>query len=48
MGLDLGGFLSVYATLMDGDPLSLDWSIGGPVDGLLGTFAYVASFDAYF
>ncbi|KAK7443760.1 hypothetical protein VKT23_015543 [Stygiomarasmius scandens] len=36
MGLDLGGFLSVYATLIDGDPLSLDWSIGGSVHGLLG------------
>ncbi|KAF9025999.1 hypothetical protein BDZ89DRAFT_1135030 [Hymenopellis radicata] len=30
MGVDLGAFLSVYALVMDGDPLSLTWSIGGP------------------
>ncbi|KAF9026033.1 Cloroperoxidase [Hymenopellis radicata] len=43
MGLDLGAFLSVYALVMDGDPLSLKWSIGGPpssggiLSGILGS-----------
>lgn len=49
MGLDLGGFLAVYGTVFDGNPLSLTpgYSIGGPATsesilgglglGLLGT-----------
>ncbi|KAJ9091411.1 hypothetical protein QFC19_009121 [Naganishia cerealis] len=36
MGLDLGTFLSAYATLIDGDPVSLTWSIGGEQSTLLG------------
>ena len=32
MGLDLGGFLSAYSVLQDGDPLTLKWSIGGIAD----------------
>lgn len=33
MGRDLGGFLSAYATLIDGDPITQTWSIGGPPAG---------------
>ncbi|ORY86993.1 Chloroperoxidase [Protomyces lactucae-debilis] len=29
MGLDLGGFLSAYSVLQDGDPITQKWSIGG-------------------
>ncbi|KAJ9094060.1 hypothetical protein QFC21_006161 [Naganishia friedmannii] len=36
MGVDLGTFLSAYATLIDGDPASLTWSIGGEQSTLLG------------
>ncbi|THV02059.1 hypothetical protein K435DRAFT_717657 [Dendrothele bispora CBS 962.96] len=36
MGPDIGGILSVYATLMDADPTTLSWSIGGPFNGPLG------------
>jgi len=32
MGTDLGGFLSAYSVLQDGDPLTLKWSIGGIAD----------------
>ncbi|CCG81135.1 Putative uncharacterized protein [Taphrina deformans PYCC 5710] len=35
MGIDLGGFLSAYSVLTDGNPLSTKWSIGGIGD--LGT-----------
>ncbi len=43
MGVDLGAFLSLYAVAIDGDPLSLKWSIGGPpssggiLSGILGS-----------
>ena len=30
MGIDLGAFLAAYAVVIDGDPLDLSWSIGGP------------------
>lgn len=30
--------LQTYATLVNGDPLGLKWSIGGPYSGLLGLF----------
>ena len=30
MGLDFAAFLSAYAVIFDGDPLTLKWSIGGP------------------
>ncbi|ORY86995.1 hypothetical protein BCR37DRAFT_376338 [Protomyces lactucae-debilis] len=40
MGRDLGGFLSIYSVLSDGDPLTQKWSIGGAppagLGGLLG------------
>jgi hypothetical protein len=34
MGIDLGTFLSAYATVIDGDPLALSWSIGGAKPGI--------------
>jgi len=34
MGIDLGTFLSAYATVIDGNPLELKWSIGGQRAGL--------------
>ncbi|KAG7575281.1 hypothetical protein FFLO_00445 [Filobasidium floriforme] len=34
MGIDLGTFLSAYATVILGNPLSLSWSIGGQKAGL--------------
>lgn len=36
MSVDLAGFLGAYAIAIDGDLLSLTWSIGGPQDSLLG------------
>lgn len=33
MGRDLGGFLSAYSVIQDGDPLTQQWSIGGPPPG---------------
>ncbi|KAI5803968.1 hypothetical protein DFH27DRAFT_388292 [Peziza echinospora] len=36
MGVDLGLLLTVYSTVLVGDPLSLSWSIGGPATTLLG------------
>ncbi|KAG8705498.1 hypothetical protein FRC09_002922 [Ceratobasidium sp. 395] len=34
MGLDLATFLSAYSVIIDGNPLTLQWSIGGPPGGL--------------
>ena len=33
MGQDLGGFLSAYSVIQAGNPLTLQWSIGGPPTG---------------
>ncbi|CAE6528452.1 unnamed protein product, partial [Rhizoctonia solani] len=35
MGIDLSTALSVYSTVYDGNPLTLDWSIGGSPGGLV-------------
>ncbi|CAE6532860.1 unnamed protein product [Rhizoctonia solani] len=35
MGIDIGTVLSVYSTIFDGNPLLLDWSIGGSPGGLV-------------
>ncbi|QRV90095.1 aromatic peroxygenase [Ceratobasidium sp. AG-Ba] len=35
MGMDLGTALSVYSTIYDGNPLTLQWSIGGSPSGLV-------------
>lgn len=36
MGVDLAAFLSAYAVVLTGDPLTLAWSIGGPFGSVLG------------
>jgi hypothetical protein len=33
-GIDLGTFLSAYATVILGNPLELKWSIGGEKQGI--------------
>lgn len=40
MGPDLTGLLAAYAILMDGDPLTQTWSIGGPMNTLLAPLGY--------
>ncbi|CAE6518627.1 unnamed protein product [Rhizoctonia solani] len=35
MGIDLATVLSVYSTIYDGNPLTLEWSIGGSPGGLV-------------
>ena len=37
MSVDLAGFLAAYAVAIDGDLVSLAWSIGGPPPSLLGS-----------
>lgn len=37
MSVDLAGFLAAYAVAIDGDLVSLSWSIGGPPPSLLGS-----------
>lgn len=32
MAPDLAGFLAAYAIALDGDVLSMQWSIGGPLE----------------